>query len=218
MSSLTTKLRLRVVAGLFAATTLLTACTGDNVSLGGSFVFTSPGGKSEFSYPIGERGTVGDFAGPNLNGDGSTIKVSDYRGKVVVVNYWGSWCDPCRAEVDDLEYAYELSEGLNVQFLGVNVQETRESGFDFAEAKKVPYPSISDQGRRTLLAFKGVPAGATPMTFILDREQQVARIYLRQVSVDELAPAIKEVAEEGVTAATAGSSPGSASVSPPPTS
>ena len=71
---------------------------------GGSFTFVSPGGKTEFAYPAAERGTVGDLSGQNLAGDG-TLALSDYAGKVVVLNFWGSWCAPCRAEAAELEQA-----------------------------------------------------------------------------------------------------------------
>lgn len=162
----------------------------------GTLCFTSPGGQTAFDYPADDRRTVGEFSGPNLTGDGSTISVTDYRGQVLVINYWGSWCDPCREEVDDLNYAYEITNVLGVAFLGVNVAETAQNGLDFAVEKKVPYPSIFDQGRRTLIAFKGVPANVTPVTMILDRQQRVARIFLGKVTLDQLAPAIKAVAAE----------------------
>ncbi|RIJ69902.1 TlpA family protein disulfide reductase [Nakamurella silvestris] len=183
-----------VFAAVLAGMLLLSACSSPTTQVG-SFYFTSPGGKTAFEYPAAERGTIGEFSGPDLTGDG-TISVTDFRGQVLVVNYWGAWCEPCRDEVDDLNYAYESTKDLGVAFLGVNVAEPRQSGLDFAVEKKVPYPSIWDQGRRTMLAFRGLPSGTTPVTIILDRDQKVARIFLGGITIDQLAPAIKAVAAE----------------------
>jgi len=199
----------RWVAVLAAGSLLLAGCSSPNVDAG-SFTFTSPGGKTVFDYPVAERGTIGAFSGPNLTGDGSTISKTDYRGQVLVINYWGSWCDPCREELDDFNLAYDLTKDLGVAFLGINVAETRQNGLDFVVDNKVPYPSISDQGRRTLVAFRGVPANVTPVTMILDREQRVARVFLGGITLDQLAPAIKAVAAEPSAAApSAAAQPGS---------
>lgn len=64
---------------------------------GGTFQFTSPGGKTEFSYPAAERGAVGELSGPQV-GDSTAVALSSFRGKVVVLNAWGAWCPECRAE------------------------------------------------------------------------------------------------------------------------
>jgi thiol-disulfide isomerase/thioredoxin len=147
---------------------------------GGSFTFVSPGGQTEFSYPPADRGTVANLSGENLSGDG-TISLSDYAGKVVVLNFWGSWCGPCRAEAAELEQAAAALMPAGVQFLGVNVKDTRANGADFLASKQVSYPSIYDPSMRTLLAIKGYPASGIPSTIVLDRMGRVAHIWLEAI-------------------------------------
>jgi len=157
------------------------ACsTGNDAAVfGGSFAFVSPGGKTEFAYPIADRGTLSDLSGQNLAGDG-TLALSDYAGKVVVLNFWGSWCGPCRAEAPVLEEAAAALTPQGVQFLGVNVKDTKEAGADFLVSKNVSYPSIYDPSMRTLLSIRGLPTSGLPFTFVIDRQGRVAHIWIGQ--------------------------------------
>src|SRR5699024_7599528 len=123
--------RCRALAVLVTAALVLAglaACaTGDDAAVhGGSFTFTSPGGQQEISYPPAERGTIGTVRGPDLM-TGTTISVDDYAGKVVVLNFWGSWCPPCREEQDGLSLISRELADDGVQFLGIDVQETSKT-------------------------------------------------------------------------------------------
>lgn len=171
-------------AGLVAAIALLLAgcSTGNDAAVyGGSFTFVSPGGQLEFAYPVAERGTVANLSGENVVGDG-TISLSDYAGKVVVLNFWGSWCPPCRAEAPDLEQAATALAPAGVQFLGINVKDTKSAAADFLVSKQVGYPSIYDPSMRTLLAINGYPASGIPSTVVLDRQGRVAHIWLKEIT------------------------------------
>jgi len=158
-------------------------CTSGNDAAvyGGSFTFVSPGGKFEFAYPVAERGTVSDLSGEDLSGDGS-LTLSDYAGEVVVLNFWGSWCGPCRAEVDELETAAAALTPAGVQFLGVNVKDTKAAGMDFMASKQMSYPSIYDPAMRTLLSIRGLPTGSIPVTIVIDRQGRVAHIWLQPIT------------------------------------
>ena len=99
-----------------------------------------------------------------------------------MLNFWGSWCGPCRAEAPDLEEAATALAPQGVQFLGVNVKDTREAGADFLASKQVSYPSIYDPSMRTLLSIAGFPTGSIPSTIVIDRQGRVAHIWLGQIT------------------------------------
>ena len=68
-----------------------------------------------------------------------------------------------------------------MQFLGINVKDTKSAGADFLASKQVSYPSIYDPSMRTLLAIKGYPASGIPSTIVLDRQGRVAHIWLEAI-------------------------------------
>ena len=188
-----------VALGVVIALAGLAACSSGNDAavFGGSFTFVSPGGRTEFSYPVDQRGTVGNLSGPDLANKDATLSLSDYAGKVVVVNFWGSWCGPCRAESDELNTAAAALAGQGVQFLGVNVKDTREAGSDFLNSKQVGYPSIFDPSMRTLLSIRGYPSGSIPSTIVIDRQGRVAHVWLEEISnPDQLISAVSQIAAE----------------------
>ena len=188
-------------AGLTAGVGLLLlagACsTGDDAAVfGGTFTFVSPDGARDLAYPPEERGTVGNLSGTDVTDESRTVSLDDYAGEVVVLNFWGSWCSPCRAEADDLNAASDDLAADGVRFLGLNVRDTRSGAADFAAGKQTPYPSIYDPGMTTLLSLRGFPTGSIPSTIVLDEEHRVARIWLGAVSAADLVPAVREIAAE----------------------
>lgn len=188
-----------VVGALVVAVLALSGCaTGDDQAVyGGSFTFVSPGGQTEIAYEASERGSIGALGGPDLMSD-EMISVSDYLGQVVVLNFWGSWCPPCRAEQDGLSLIAEQLKPEGVQFLGIDVRDTRTDGQDFYRLKDVPYPSIFDESMRTFLALKGYPATAIPSSVVLDRDGRVAQIWLASalVPMGQMKARISEIAAE----------------------
>lgn len=190
----------RALAAALVALLALAGCStgSDQAVYGGSFTFVSPGGKTEISYPPSKRGTIGTLEGPDLMTD-KTISAQQFKGKVVVINFWGSWCPPCREEQDSLSLLSRQLASDGVQFLGIDLKEPSQSaGQDFHRAKDVPYPSIYDQTMRTILSLQGYPATAIPSTIVLDREQRVAQIYLVSASVPmgQMKERIAQIAEE----------------------
>lgn len=177
-------------------TLLLTGCTGGDPGTSGSFGLVSPGGKQEFSYAATERSPLNNLSGPDLADEGKTLSLSDYAGQVVVINFWGSWCAPCRAEVPDLIAASTQLAPQGVQFLGIDVRDSRSDGSDFVAAKQVPYPSIFDPSQRTIASIRGYPITGIPSTIVVDRKGNVAQVWLRAVAETELVAAVSAIATE----------------------
>ena len=93
------------------------------------------------------------------------------RGQVLVVNFWASWCGPCRAEQPALSAVARTYRDRGVAFIGVNVQDTRAAALAYSREFGVPYPSLFDPSAATATRL---PAVALPTTFILDRDGVVA--------------------------------------------
>ena len=190
---------MKQLRGLLVVASLLAGCaTGtDAVARGGTFEFVSPGGKTDIFYdPPVSRGTVGDLSGENLTEPGTTVSLARYAGKVVVLNIWGSWCGPCRAEAADLVRVAGVTAGQGARFIGIDVRDTRSAGADFARDFGLTYPSIFDPPGRTLFALKGIPRSVVPLTIVLDRHHRVAAVFLHAVQAQDLQPVVQRIATE----------------------
>jgi thiol-disulfide isomerase/thioredoxin len=127
--------------------------------------------------------------------DGGTYDVASDRGKVVVVNFWGSWCSPCRAEADDLEKTYQATKADGVAFIGVNSRDGRDAA-KFFEQGRVTYPSIYDPDGQVALKFD-VTQVTTPSTLILDKQGRIAIGLRKSTTLAELEPLVKRIVAEG---------------------
>ena len=141
----------------------------------------------------GQRPPAREVTGELL--DGGQYDLAQDRGKVVVVNFWGSWCSPCRAEADDLEKTYGATKAKGVTFLGVNTRDDRDAAKAF-EQGQVTYPSIFDYEGKVALKFD-VTQTSTPSTLILDRQGRIAVALRRATTVAELQPLVERIAAEG---------------------
>lgn len=113
---------------------------------------------------------------------------------MVVLNFWGSWCAPCRAEADDLEATYQATKGSGVTFLGINVQDSKDKALAFEEGR-VTYPSIFDPPSRLALALD-IPPNTIPATVVLDREGRIAVVIRAAVRQEGLQPIVERIAAE----------------------
>ena len=183
------------------AVALATGCsTGDDaVAQGGTFEFVAPGGKTDITYdPPASRGRPGPLSGPSLADPAKTISLSDFDGKVVVINIWGQWCGPCRAEITELQKVYDATRDAGVAFLGIDVRDNDiDAPRDFVADRKVTFPSIYDPAMRTMIAFGGrYPTTVIPSTVVLDREHRVAAVFLRELLAEDLLPVVRRLAAE----------------------
>ncbi|BBX65081.1 thioredoxin [Mycobacterium saskatchewanense] len=191
--------RLAMAGAALAA--LLVGCSSghDAVAQGGSFEFVSPGGKTDIFYdPPSSRGRPGPLSGPDLADPAHTRSLDDFTGQVVVVNIWGQWCGPCRAEITQLQRVYDATRAAGVSFLGIDVRDNnRQAALDFVDDRHVTFPSLYDPAMRTLIAFGGkYPTTVIPSTLVLDRQHRVAAVFLRPLLADDLQPVVQRVAQE----------------------
>ncbi|MGB9377500.1 MAG: TlpA disulfide reductase family protein [Mycobacteriales bacterium] len=145
--------------------------------------------------PAGQRKPAPAVTGKLL--DGTSFDLSGLRGDVVVVNFWGSWCAPCRAEAADLETVYQRTKGSKVSFVGVNVKDGLSSAKAFQRTKKITYPSLYDRTGRVALQFRDTPPNSIPATLVLDRRGRVAALFSKSITVGELQPVVATIAAEG---------------------
>ncbi|MCF3963622.1 TlpA family protein disulfide reductase [Streptomyces fuscigenes] len=158
-----------------AAALALTACSGKSGG-GGDTNFVTSTSDGIDTVPQADRKPVGTIKGTTL--DGKALDVASLKGKIVVLNVWGSWCSPCRAEAPHLAKVAKATEGKGVQFVGIDTRDTnKDQGVAFEKNYGVPYPSLYDPTGRLLLS--GFPKGtlnpqAIPSTIVLDRDGKIA--------------------------------------------
>jgi thiol-disulfide isomerase/thioredoxin len=146
-------------------------------------------------YAVADRVPATGFTGDLL--EGGRYDVAQDRGSVVVVNFWGSWCPPCRAEVDDLEDTYQATKAQGVRFLGIDVRDDRDKALAFHRGR-VSYPSLFDPASRLALKFE-VPPNAIPATIIIDRAGRIAVVIRKAVRRVDLEPIVARIAAESAT-------------------
>ena len=193
----------RIAATAVAAVTILAAagCGGGAASptpgAPQQFTFVALGGKDVILYdPPQPRSAVTGLAGEDLADPMRRLGLAEFSGQVVVLDVWGSWCGPCRAEVPDLQVLHESMKSQGATVLGVDVRDDRDAARDFLADRAVTYPNIFDQPGRSLLALDGFPRNTVPSTLVLDRQHRVAAVFLRAVRLTELAPVVRRVAAE----------------------
>jgi len=192
-------MRRGVLAVLAAALLLLTGCSTsrDAVAVGGEFQFVAPGGQTVIRYdPPGSRGVVRGISGESVLRPEATVGIDDYAGRVVVLNIWGTWCGPCRAEMPDLQFVQDQTRDQGVAVLGIDVRDSAEAARDFVRDRRITFDSIVDPPGRTLLELRGYPRNVVPSTIVLDRQHRVAAVYLAQIRVSELLPLVERLSVE----------------------
>jgi thiol-disulfide isomerase/thioredoxin len=165
--------RAALAGALLPLAGLLAGCSGNEVGSSGDQGYVAGKGIITSVDPA-DREAPGPVSGTTL--DGRETSLDDYRGKVVVLNVWGSWCPPCRAEAPMLAAAARDLRDKGVVFLGINSRNPERAGPKAYEQRfKIPYDSLYDPTGRTLLAFRGtLPANAIPSTVVVDAEGRVA--------------------------------------------
>ncbi|MFI1004040.1 TlpA family protein disulfide reductase [Streptomyces galbus] len=193
----TRRTALAVAAGTAAAGLLLTACSSGGTSGGGGDTNFVMGKDGISTVDRGRRTTAPDLSGTAL--DGKRLDVASYKGQVVVLNVWGSWCSPCRAEAPNFEKVYRQVKARGVQFVGINTRDTSTANaLAFEKQQGISYPSLYDPAGKLLLRFKKgtLNLQAIPSTLVLDRQGRIAARSLAPLSETKLRKMIDPVLAE----------------------
>jgi cytochrome c biogenesis protein CcmG/thiol:disulfide interchange protein DsbE len=132
--------------------------------------------------------------------DGTVLRLEELRGRVVFLNFWASWCPPCRAEARMLEAAWQGYEGREVVFVGINIQDKEEAARKFLEEFDVTYPNGMDPGSKIAVDY-GV--WGLPETFIIDRQGRITYKHVGALGVDTVIAKLDE-ALQGIVSTSEG--------------
>jgi thiol-disulfide isomerase/thioredoxin len=139
---------------------------------------------------------------PELSGrtlDGGRLDVAAWRGHVVVVNTWGSWCAPCREEAPVLARVWKETRGTGVRFVGIDTRDNDAAARAFVRQSRIDYPSLVDEDGRLMLAFgRTIPVSAVPTTVVVDRQGRVAARIIGAVTYATLRGLIDDTLGERV--------------------
>jgi len=130
-----------------------------------------------------------DFELPSLD-DGTPIALSSFRGHVVVLNFWASWCAPCRVEAPGLRRVSERYRDRGVRFLGVDYRDDDAAGRAFVDEFRLKYPSVIDPSGSLAYAYELI---GFPTTFIIDPAGTIRYRFVGYLDEEVLEDALKDV-------------------------
>ena len=178
--------RTRIVVATVLTTVVLAGCTSNDGPAQqyreGNEKGYIAGDFQVVEIPPADRGEPVVFEGVTETGE--TVSSDDYRGGVLVVNFWYAACGPCIVEAPLIEAVWQEYQDRGVAFLGVNTYDQPATALSFARDNNVTYPSVIDvNDGRVKLAFAQVtPIQATPTTVVLDQEGRVAARIIGQLA------------------------------------
>jgi thiol-disulfide isomerase/thioredoxin len=186
-----------IAALAVAAAIVVAGCAG------GGIAQNTPASNGQ-SFVSGSTGTTVFKAGtgpvaPSVTGTalgGAKLSLTAYHGRVVVVNFWGSWCTPCRSEAPALAQLDRKFRAAGVQFLGVDIRDSPASAEAFMRDFGIQYPSLNDPGDEIALDFRStVPPAGIPTTLVIARSGRIAARVIGEASYNGLNALIAQAAK-----------------------
>jgi len=185
----------RQLALCLLTTSLLAACTGTQTDgPSGPRQQTLPGAVGNTLLGVGSRIPAPTIRGESL--DGTELDLSSMRGRVLVLNFWASWCNPCRAESPTLVKVAKDNASRGVAFVGINIKDDRAAARRFDEVHGVSYPSLFDQPGVILTRLHKLIPQQPPSTLLIDKAGRIAGIFRGGVTESDLSGPVQALASE----------------------
>ena len=146
------------------------------------------GGNPAAQFAEGKTTSAPSFTLQRLEGDGS-VRLESLRGKVVVINFWASWCEPCKKEMPRLEQAWQRYRGRGVTFIGVNTTDFTGDAQRFVDRYRLTFPVVRDGNGRVLAKYGGLPI---PWTYFVNREGLIVGYIRGEVTAEALEDGLQE--------------------------
>lgn len=184
---------LTLVLAFAAAITLIIAARP-----GGGAVTTTPNdaiSRLGRVLPVPQRTVTPTLTGTTLTG--SPLNLDSLRGHVVVVNFWGSWCSPCRAEAPGLSRLSKEVYGEGTRFVGVDIRDNQSAALAFESEFGITYPSVFDPGNASAAGFNPWPPVGTPTTYVIDTRGRIAAVFSGLARYTDLQPVVVQIVEHG---------------------
>jgi thiol-disulfide isomerase/thioredoxin len=167
---------------------------GQNTPLNSGQSFVSDSYASTW-FNVGSRHLAPKVSGTSVTG--KPLSLATYRGDVIVLNFWGSWCAPCRAEAPALGTLARQLASRGVRFVGVDIRDEPDAALAFMQDFNIGYPSFNDPNDQIALQFQGaVTPAAIPSTLLIDRAGRIAARIVGGTTYSSLKPLILKVAAE----------------------
>jgi peroxiredoxin len=180
---------------LIAVLAAVSACSGasDAPEPNGQYRYVSATPKGTV-IPQADRKLVGDVVGTQL--DGSTFTLSAELGKVVLINFWGSWCGPCVAETPELQKIYVADQSQGVLFVGIAVKDEKADTQAFVTDNAITYPIVYDFNAKTALQLGNIPMRGLPASVVIDKHGKVAGVFVGPVLAGDVNPVVTTLLAE----------------------
>ena len=148
------------------------------------------------AHSQGNYGRAPDFKVTDLSG--KSISLSDYKGKVLFLNFWATWCPPCRAEIPDFVEAYGEHKTKGLEILGISLDSKgKEAIVAFVDKYKINYPVVLETRNTTeQLIDDYQPGQFIPTTIVIDKQGRIRNKQVGQMSKDMLLKYFQQLAAE----------------------
>ncbi|MED3660593.1 thiol-disulfide oxidoreductase ResA [Ureibacillus sp. FSL K6-8385] len=125
--------------------------------------------------------------------EGNTHRLSDYKGQGVFLNFWGTWCEPCKKEMPALERQYQQFKDQGVQVLAVNIAQSNFEVQNYVDQLHLTFPVVIDKTKSVMQAYN---VGQLPASFLIDPEGKVKRIPPGELSEQQIQTYMESIKPE----------------------